>query len=81
MKDKLGSELIEVAWIMLHFKRNCARQIEGRLAYSAAVTVLTRHLARQSCRRFKSWTLTGGFRWGERSVCTACVWALVCTQL
>ena len=46
-----------------------------------AVTSPTCRPARRSCRGFETRTHAGGLRWGEKSVCTACVWALVCTQL
>ena len=46
-----------------------------------AVTSLTCHPARWNCRGFESRTHAGGLRCGEKSLCTACVWALVCTQL
>ena len=51
------------------------------MCVGVAVTSPTCRPARRSCRGFESRTHAGGLRWGEKSVCTACVWALVCTQL
>ena len=56
--------------IAYKFHCNCA---------GVAVRSQTCHPARPSCRGLESRTHAGDLRWEEMYVCTACIWALVCT--